>query len=183
MQRHRQHPVGAGGQQQVGNHAPADRDARRILLVRAGIGIMRDHRGDPGRRSAARRVEHQQQFDQMILHRRTQRLDQEHVLLAAIGLQLHFDAVVGEALYPRRQQRNVEFGADPGREFGMRATTEDGNLAHRGAPRYVGIEAGSLWQNPAAAASRIRRDQRGGGCQPKRRRARATSPLRSIQAA
>ncbi len=50
-------------------------------------------------RGAARRIEHQQQLDQVILHRRRRASGSEHVLLAAIGLQLHLDAVVGEALH------------------------------------------------------------------------------------
>ena len=43
VQRHRQHAAGAGGGQEIGDQPPADRDARRVLLVGAGVGVERDH--------------------------------------------------------------------------------------------------------------------------------------------
>ena len=44
----------------------------------------------------AGRVDHQQQLHQVVLRRRHQRLDDEDVLLAAVGQQLHLQAVVAE---------------------------------------------------------------------------------------
>ena len=85
-----------GGGEQIGHQPAADRDARRVLLVRSGVRVVRHHHGDPGGRRAPGRVEHQQQLDQVLLDRRHQRLDQEDVALAAVGLQLHLEAVVGE---------------------------------------------------------------------------------------
>jgi len=52
-----------------------------VLLVRPRVGVVRHHRGHPGRGRAAGRVCHQQQLDQVLLHRRDQRLDEEHVPL------------------------------------------------------------------------------------------------------
>ena len=98
VQRHRQHPAGARRDQQVGDQPAADRDARRVLLVRAGVGVVRHHHGGPAGRGAPGGVEHQQQLDQVLLHRRHQRLDEEDVALAAVGLELHLEAVVGEAV-------------------------------------------------------------------------------------
>ncbi len=112
VQRHRQHPAGAGRDQQVGDEPAADRHPGHVLLVRAGVGVVRDHRRHPGRRGAPGRVEHQQQLDQVLLHRRGQRLDQEDVAFPAVGLQLNFQAVVGEPADDGGLQRDAEVPAD-----------------------------------------------------------------------
>ncbi len=75
-------------------------------------------------------IEHQQQLDQVVLHRVGKRLDQEYVLLAAVRLQLHLDAVIGEALDLGGEQRHAELGTDLRGELGVGAPAENGNLAH-----------------------------------------------------
>ncbi len=50
-----------------------------------------------------------------------QRLDDEHVPLAAIGLELDLQAVIGEAHELGGVQRHAEVPANLGREFGMGA--------------------------------------------------------------
>jgi hypothetical protein len=82
-------------------------------------------------RGAAGGVQHQQELDQMLLHRRHQGLDQEHVALTAVRVQLHPEAVVGEALQPGRQQRGLQMSADLGGEIRMRAAAEHRDLAQR----------------------------------------------------
>jgi len=59
MQGHRQDAVGTGGDQEIGDQAGADRDPRRILFVRARVGIVRHHDRGTRRRRAPRRVQHQ----------------------------------------------------------------------------------------------------------------------------
>ena len=130
VQGHRQHPVRAGRGEQVGDQPAADRDARRVLLVRAGVRVVRQHHGDPTGRGAPGGVDHEQQLDQVLLHRRHQRLDQEDVTLPAVGLQLHLQAVVGEPGDPHRVQRHPEVGTDLGGEVGMGGSTENGDVAH-----------------------------------------------------
>ena len=112
VQRHRQHPVGAGRGEHVGDQPAADRDPRGVLLVRAGVRVVRDDGGDLRRGGAARGVEHQQQLHQVLLRRRHQRLDDVDVALAAVLLELHLEAVVAEpadvdrrtAGHPRRRR-------------------------------------------------------------------------------
>src|SRR4030095_14635249 len=94
----------------------------------------------------------------MVLDGGTQRLNQKDILLAAIGLQLYFDAVVGETLQLRRQQWNVKLRADLFSQRGMSTTTEDGNRTHRGAPRDdPGSVARRLWQTGWCRSSGRRR--------------------------
>ena len=125
MQRHGQHAIGARRGQQIGHQTATQRDARRVFLVRAGIGKIGDDSGDARRRGAAGRIEHEQQLHQIVLHRRAERLDDEHILLAAIGLQLHFQTIIGKALEPGRLQGDAEMGADLLGKFGMGAAAEN----------------------------------------------------------
>src|SRR5437879_3044574 len=55
---------------------------------------VRHHGGDARRRRAPRRIKHQQQLHQMLLHRGHQRLDDEYIGLTAIRLELHAQTVV-----------------------------------------------------------------------------------------
>jgi hypothetical protein len=80
-------------------------------------------------RRPPRRVQHQKELDQMLLHRRDQRLDDKDVAFPAISLELHAEAIVCIALYPRGQQRNVEVATDFRRQKRMRATTEHSDFS------------------------------------------------------
>jgi hypothetical protein len=68
--------------------------------------VVRDADAPPGR------VQHQQELDQMLLHRRHQGLDDKDIAFPAIRLELHAKAIVCIALYLRWQQRNVEVSTD-----------------------------------------------------------------------
>ena len=117
MQRHRQDAVGARRRQQVGDQPRGNRDARRVLLVRAGIGEVRDHRRDARRRRAPRRIQHQQQLHQVLLHGRHQRLDDEHVRLPAIDFELHAQTVVAEGGDGGRAEAHLQPFAQGGRQL------------------------------------------------------------------
>jgi hypothetical protein len=134
VQVQREHTVDPGGDQQVGHQAAPDGDPRRVLLVGPGVGVVRDHRVDPRRRRAPGRVRHQQQLDQVLLHRPDQGLDDEHVPFPAVGLQLHLEAVVGEPLQQHRALRHVEVRADLGGQRRVRAAAEYRDLTHRRPP-------------------------------------------------
>jgi hypothetical protein len=136
VQRHRQHPIGARGGEQVGHEPTADGDSRHGLLIRPRVGVVRYDGRDPGRRRTACRVQHQQQLDQVLLDGRAKRLDDEDISLAAIREQLHFQTVVGEPGQPHRMQRYVQVRADFRRQGRVRAAAEDHDLSH--VPRLVG---------------------------------------------
>ena len=130
VQCHRQYPVGPGRHHEVGHQPAADRDARRVLLVRARVRVVRHHHGRPRGRGALGRVQHEQQLDQVLLDRRHERLDEVDVALPAVGLQLHFEAIVGESLHAYRLQRRLQVPADLLRQFRMGAAAEDRDVAH-----------------------------------------------------
>ena len=130
VQRHRQDPIGARGRQQIGHQPGRDRDARRVLLVRARVGVVRDDGRHPRRRGAARRVQHQQQFHQVVVDRGRQRLDDEDVVLAAVGVELHLETAVAEAADRRRADRHPEMLADLRRQLRMRAAAEHRHVTH-----------------------------------------------------
>ena len=115
--------------QHVGDQPAADRDPRGVLLVGAGVGVVRDHRGDLGRRRAAGGVDHQQQLHEVLLGRRHQRLDDVDVALAAVGLELGLEAVVAEPGHLHRGQLDAEGVADGGGEGPVGAAAEDDDLA------------------------------------------------------
>ena len=97
VQIHGEHTVGTGGLEHVGDEAAGDGDARRVLLVGARIGVIRDHRGDALRRGAAHGVERDHQLHDVLAHRLGEGLYDIHVALAHILLHLHAQVVIGEA--------------------------------------------------------------------------------------
>lgn len=129
VQRHRQHATRPGGDEQVSHQPAADRDAGRVLLVGAGIGVVGQYDGRPRGRSAAGGVEHEQQLDEVLLDGRDERLDEEDVPLPAVGLQLDLETVVGEPGHPYRPQWDLEVVTDLRRQLRMRAATEDRDLS------------------------------------------------------
>jgi hypothetical protein len=99
---------------------------------------VRDHRRDLGGRGAASGVEHQQQLDQVLLHRWHQRLHDEDVALAAVRAQLHLQAVVAEPLHVRRRQLDAQHRADLGRQLRVGRAAEENDVAHTGLLRPSG---------------------------------------------
>ena len=158
VQRHRDHAAGAGGDQQVGDEPAADRDARGVLLVGAGVGVVRDDGGDLRRRRAAGRVEHQQQLHEVLLRRRHERLHDVHVALAAVRLELHLQAVVAEAVDGDRRQRHAQSLADAAGELLVGATAEHDDLPHVRRP----YETAAPFAVDAACAVYDRRSAGGG---------------------
>ena len=108
MQVERQHPVGAGVGDQVGDELGRDRRARAGFAVLPGIAEIGDHRGDAPRRRAPQRVDDDQQLHQMVVGRERGRLDHEHVLAAHVLLDFDENLLVGEAADHGLGQRGLE---------------------------------------------------------------------------
>jgi len=66
----------------------------------------------------------------VILHGWAQRLDQEDVAFPAVGLQLDFQAVVGEPAQPYREQGLAQLRTDLGRQLRMGTSAEHRDLTH-----------------------------------------------------
>ena len=77
-------PVGAGGDDDVGRHAGADRLARPRSPVLAGVAEVGDDGGDAVRSTPAARVEQKRQLDEVVVDRRPGRLDDVHVVAANV---------------------------------------------------------------------------------------------------
>src|SRR5699024_9542030 len=69
-------------------------------------------------------IDHQQQFHQMVLGGRYQRLNDVDIPLATVGQQLRLQAVIAEPGRPRRGDGQTELGTDAVGEHGMGAATK-----------------------------------------------------------
>ena len=87
MEIDRQHAIRTGGREQVGQQLGADRLPASRLLFLARVGVVRNHRGDARCRGTLHRIEHDQQLHDVLVHRRAERLDDEHVRPAHVLLQ------------------------------------------------------------------------------------------------
>ena len=66
----------------------------------------------------------------MVLHWWRQRLDDEHVGLAAVGFELHAQAIVTERRGGRGAEWNFQAFAEAPGQVGMRMPTEDDDSVH-----------------------------------------------------
>ena len=94
----RQHPVHPGGGDEVGHQLGGDRHARTVLAVLPGVAEKRHHRRDPRRARAPGGVHEDEQFHQVVVHRRAGRLDDEHVAPADVFHDAHARLAVGKDL-------------------------------------------------------------------------------------
>jgi hypothetical protein len=96
VQHHGHHMGGSGSLDQVSHQAGSDGDTRCILLVRAGEGEIRDDGMDFPGGGGTGNIEHHQQFDQVIVYGRSERLDDVYHPRAHAGLQLDVQVIVAE---------------------------------------------------------------------------------------
>ncbi len=108
MQVERQHPVGAGDGDHVGDELGRDRRARARFAVLAGIAVIGDDGGDAARRGALQRIERDQQLHQIVVRGIGRRLDHEHVLAAHVLVHLDEHFHVGEAPHARVGERQFQ---------------------------------------------------------------------------
>ena len=104
VQIHREHAVDARGLEHVGHQARGDRLARRRLLVLARVREPRHDGGDALGRGQARRVDHDQELDQVVVARARAGLDQEDVGAAHRLVEAHVRLGVRERLERRRRR-------------------------------------------------------------------------------
>ena len=112
MQVNKQSAVGASGGEQVGDELGADGDARAVLAILAGISVIGDDHSDAGRRGALERVDHDQQFHQMLVDRIAGGLHDKDIDAANIFEKLEVDFAIGKALQLGLADRNSDVAAD-----------------------------------------------------------------------
>ncbi len=124
VQVHRQHAVGAGELEHVGDQARRNRLARLGLAILARVGEERDDGGDPLRGGELRRLHHEEQLHDVLVDGLATGLDDEDVgaadrlVVAAVGL------AVCEVAQLDLAELDAELLGDPPREIGVRAAGE-----------------------------------------------------------
>src|SRR5690606_25718278 len=112
MQVEGEHPVGAGFGDQVGDEFGGDRCARACLAVLSGIAEIGKNRGDAFGGRAPERIDHDQQFHQVVIGRERGRLDDEDILAADVFLDLYENFLVRKASYAGFSDWNIEVVTD-----------------------------------------------------------------------
>jgi len=86
--------IGAGHLDHIRDQARGDRHARLVFFIRTSVTQVGDHGGDTPCRVPFERVEHDQQFHDVVADRRGHGLDQEHILSAHAFFQSYEDVLV-----------------------------------------------------------------------------------------
>ena len=125
MQIHKQRPVGSRRGQQIGHQLGRDRHPRPIFAVLPGITVIRHHYRDSPGRCALQRVNHDQQFHQVLIHRKTSRLHDKNIHAADVLEQLKVNLSVGKTLQLALAQLHPDMGTNILGQFAVGRTGED----------------------------------------------------------
>src|SRR5580704_5300003 len=125
MQIHEQCAVGSRSGQQIRHQLGRDRHPRTILTVLPRVPVVRHYHRDPSGRSALQRVNHDQQFDQVLIHRKTSRLHDKDVHSPDVLQQLKINLSVGETLQLTLAQLYSDVRANALSQFAVGRTGED----------------------------------------------------------
>ncbi len=115
-----QRPAGARGFQQVRHELRGDRNSRLVFAVLPRVTVIREHGGNSPCRRALERVDHQQQFHQVAVHRVMARLHDKHVRAANVFQYLEINLAVAKAAEQRLAQRHVQVAANTFRQYRIR---------------------------------------------------------------
>ena len=112
VQVHGEHTAHPGCMQQIGHQLGSNRDARLILAILARVSEKWNHRRYPIRAGAARRVHHNEQLHQMLIGRRTGRLNNEHIVPPNVFLNLYVRLAIGKRADRRLTERDADVSAN-----------------------------------------------------------------------
>ncbi len=123
MKIHGECPVGTGTRDQVGHQLGGDRDTAFVFAILPGVTVVGQNGRDPGSAGSSATVDHDQQFHQVLVDRRTRRLDQVDIPSADIFFDLALNFAIREIGQRNATQGQVEEFADlPGqRDVGSTA--------------------------------------------------------------
>ena len=141
--------------QKIGHELRSDRLARSRLAVLARVAVMGDHGGHGACRGALRRVGHDEQLHERVVHvvafARAHRLDEEHVGTAHALLVARVYLAVRELLQFHVAQRNAQLLGDLVGKLGIDRPREQGHaLLHFRHARAPYVTPGP--PHPAAVA-------------------------------
>ena len=117
--------TGSSSFEEVGDKLCGYRDAGLIFAVLAGVAVVRKDGGDTPRRSALKSVDHEEQFEQVIVDGIRAGLHDKDVGATDIFEDLEIDLAVAEAAEDSLSQRDIEMLANRFGEAGIRGATED----------------------------------------------------------
>jgi hypothetical protein len=109
----KQRAVGACRRQQVGDELGADGHARAVFAILAGVPVVGNHHRDPGRRGPLERIDHNEQFHQVLVHRIAGGLHHKNIYAAHVLEQLKVDLAVGKTLQLGLADLDADVLADP----------------------------------------------------------------------
>jgi hypothetical protein len=132
MQVHREHTVDVRGLEQGGDEARRDGLAGGALLVLPRIRVVRHDRGDTPRRGEPRRLDHDEQFHDLVVEPVFRRLNDEGVGPPDALVEACVDLAVGEGLEQHAAQVDAQLLGDLLAEHGVAASREDHEALLRG---------------------------------------------------
>ena len=109
---HGKHAVGARRDKQVRHEFRGNGHARLVLAILARIAVERHDRGDALGRRPAGGIDHDKQLHQVMVRRRTRRLDDEDIRAADVLVDLHERLAIREAGHRRLPERHADVPAD-----------------------------------------------------------------------
>ena len=116
VQIHRQHAVGAGALEQIGDKTRGDRHARLILAVLSGIAVVGKNGGNALGAAALERVHDDEQFHVRLIRLGATGLNHEHIAAANTLLHLTESLPIGKMLDIDLVEALAEIGGDLLRE-------------------------------------------------------------------
>ena len=124
----RQHAVGSGGGEHVGDQLGGDGNAGLVLAVLPGVAEVGEHGGDAGGARAAGGVDHDEQLHQIVVGTVAGGLDQKRVGAADVLFELDEYLAVGEVGDMHLAQVDAQIVGDLLRKLRMRGTGVDANV-------------------------------------------------------
>jgi hypothetical protein len=107
-----QDPVRAGGDQEVGHQLGGNGNAGLVLPVLARVTEEGDHGRDPIRTGTAGRVQHDEQFHQVVVGGRAGGLDNENIISPDIVLVADKGLSIGKGIDGGVSQFDLQIGGD-----------------------------------------------------------------------
>jgi len=132
VQVHGHHAVHADGRDHVGDDLGSDRHPRRPrTAVLTGIAEVRYRGGDSSRRSPFKRIDHHQNFHEVVVGGRASGLQDENVAAANVFQQLDHHLAVGKAADDTSAKTDVHVLDDRFRELGIGVAGKDPHALKR----------------------------------------------------